>query len=83
MEKYYVEMKDITKSFGGVHALKNVSFKIVSGRVNVLIGENGAGKSTPGRIMRMKGRYGLMEGKSGYLIRRPHWSRESLWYTKN
>lgn len=61
MEKYYVEMKDITKSFGGVHALKNVSFRIVSGRVNVLIGENGAGKSTLMKIL--SGAYHEDEGQ--------------------
>ena len=45
-EQYYLEMKNITKSFGGVHALKGVDFRIALGKVNVLIGENGAGKST-------------------------------------
>lgn len=50
-EKYYVEMKNVTKSFGGVHALKHVDFKIASGKVNVLIGENGAGKSTLMKIL--------------------------------
>ncbi|MDO4312206.1 MAG: sugar ABC transporter ATP-binding protein [Eubacteriales bacterium] len=50
-EKYYVEMKNVTKSFGGVHALKNVNFRIAAGKVNVLIGENGAGKSTLMKIL--------------------------------
>lgn len=45
-EEYYLEMKNISKSFGGVHALKGVNFRIALGKVNVLIGENGAGKST-------------------------------------
>ncbi|HET6247415.1 MAG TPA: sugar ABC transporter ATP-binding protein [Tepidisphaeraceae bacterium] len=36
----------VTKSFGGVHALKGVSFDLAAGEVHALIGENGAGKST-------------------------------------
>jgi ABC-type sugar transport system ATPase subunit len=41
-----VEFKNISKFFGGVHALKNVSFSISRGEVHAIIGENGAGKST-------------------------------------
>jgi rhamnose transport system ATP-binding protein len=37
---------DITKSFAGVRALKQVSFDLLPGEVHALIGENGAGKST-------------------------------------
>ena len=36
----------IQKSFGGVHALKGVSFEIRPREVHGLVGENGAGKST-------------------------------------
>ncbi len=36
----------ITKSFGGVHALKGVSFELRAGEVHAIVGENGAGKST-------------------------------------
>lgn len=43
---YVLNMKDIDKSFPGVHALKNVSFDLKKGEVHVLMGENGAGKST-------------------------------------
>jgi len=38
--------EDIEKSFGGVHALKGVSFEIHPSEVHGLVGENGAGKST-------------------------------------
>jgi ribose transport system ATP-binding protein len=36
----------INKSFGGVHALKSVSFHVQGGEIHGLVGENGAGKST-------------------------------------
>lgn len=41
-----VEMIGIAKSFGGVRALKNVSFAARAGEIHALMGENGAGKST-------------------------------------
>ena len=39
-------MKDIDKSFPGVHALDHVNFEVRRGEVHALMGENGAGKST-------------------------------------
>lgn len=36
----------ISKSYGGIHALKVVEFNIEPGEVHALVGENGAGKST-------------------------------------
>ncbi len=36
----------VTKSFGAVRALRNVSFDLQPGEVHALLGENGAGKST-------------------------------------
>lgn len=46
-----VELKDISKSFPGVKALQNVSFKIYPGECLALVGENGAGKSTLSKII--------------------------------
>ncbi len=39
-------VKNLRKSFGGVHALDGVSFDLIAGEVHALVGENGAGKST-------------------------------------
>ncbi|MEG0228582.1 MAG: ATP-binding cassette domain-containing protein, partial [Lachnospiraceae bacterium] len=44
-------MKDIDKSFVGVHALKNVQLDLKRGEVHALMGENGAGKSTLMKIL--------------------------------
>jgi rhamnose transport system ATP-binding protein len=41
-----LQLTDIAKSFGGVRALKGVSFQLLPGEIHALVGENGAGKST-------------------------------------
>ncbi|HUX97342.1 MAG TPA: sugar ABC transporter ATP-binding protein [Bacteroidales bacterium] len=46
-----VELRDISKSFGGIAALRNVTFKILPGEIHALVGENGAGKTTLMKIL--------------------------------
>ena len=46
-----VRMRGITKSFGGVQALRGVDLTVRPGSVHALLGENGAGKSTILKIL--------------------------------
>ncbi|MEU7830016.1 sugar ABC transporter ATP-binding protein [Nonomuraea sp. NPDC049129] len=46
-----VELHGVSKAFGPVQALSDVSLRLVPGQVNCLAGENGAGKSTLIRVL--------------------------------
>jgi branched-chain amino acid transport system ATP-binding protein len=46
-----IELKNITKKFGGVTAINNLSFKVKLGETFGLIGPNGAGKTTAFNII--------------------------------
>jgi simple sugar transport system ATP-binding protein len=50
-ETPFIEMRGISKRFGGVRALTNVSFTVLAGEIHCLAGENGCGKSTLIKIL--------------------------------
>lgn len=62
--KYILELRDIVKLFPGVRALDGMSIKVQSGKVHVICGENGAGKSTMMKII--SGEYVAEEGEVIY-----------------
>jgi ABC-type sugar transport system ATPase subunit len=47
----FIEFRSLTKTFGGVVALSEVSLAIAKGQCHALMGENGAGKSTLGKAL--------------------------------
>lgn len=62
-QEYILEMRSISKSFPGVKALDDVTFKVRPGTVHALMGENGAGKSTL-----MKSLFGIYVPDEGEII---------------
>ncbi len=59
----FLELKDITKTFGGTVANNHVSFGLNKGEILAVIGENGAGKTTIMKIL-----YGLNRADSGEIF---------------
>ena len=55
-----IELTDVAKSFGGVHALRGVSFRAENGKITGVLGPNGAGKTTALRIL-----YTVLQQDSG------------------
>jgi erythritol transport system ATP-binding protein len=49
--KVVLRLNGVSKQYPGTMALKNVNFELHAGAVNVLVGENGAGKSTMMKII--------------------------------
>ena len=46
-----MELRAVSKRFGGVQALRDVDLAVRQGSIHALVGENGAGKSTLGKII--------------------------------
>jgi ABC-type uncharacterized transport system ATPase subunit len=58
-----IHLKNITKSYPGVIANKNVDFQVNKGEIHALVGENGAGKSTLMKIL-----YGIEQPDEGEIV---------------
>ena len=58
-----IELVGVNKSFGPVHANKDIALKVEPGTIHGIIGENGAGKSTLMSIL-----YGFYEADSGEIL---------------
>jgi branched-chain amino acid transport system ATP-binding protein len=59
-----MEMKNITLRFGGVEAIKDISFDVREGEIRAIIGPNGAGKSSMLNVI--SGFYHPQEGEVWY-----------------
>ncbi len=59
----YLSIENLSVSYGGIEAIKNVSFDIPKGKIITLIGSNGAGKSTTLRSIA-----GIVKPKSGRIL---------------
>ena len=62
MSENIIEIHQLDKYFGGVHALRGVDISIPKGQVTAIVGDNGAGKSTLIKVIS-----GIYEPTSGYI----------------
>ena len=58
-----LEIKNLSVSYGGIEAIKDISFDVEEGKIVTLIGSNGAGKSSTLRSVA-----GIVKAKSGEVL---------------
>ncbi|MEM7546973.1 MAG: ABC transporter ATP-binding protein [Pseudomonadota bacterium] len=58
-----LDIRNVSVSFGGVHALKDVSFSVAEGSITAVIGPNGAGKTTMFNVLS-----GFAKPKQGQVV---------------
>ena len=63
MSNEFLRLTGISKSFSGVHALKDANLTIERGRIHCLVGENGSGKSTLIKVLA-----GVYERDTGSIV---------------
>src|SRR3989454_5011984 len=51
MGQAMIEVRDLTKTFGAVEAVRGISFRVDMGEIVGFLGPNGAGKTTTMRIL--------------------------------
>ena len=74
MDKFILETKNLTKTFGKQKAVDDISLKIKENSIYGLLGPNGAGKSTTLKMIT-----GMMHKTSGqFFFEGREWSREDL-----
>src|SRR5512139_988815 len=62
MAEAAIELVGINKSFGPVHANRDINLEVAKGSIHGIVGENGAGKSTLMSIL-----YGFYQADSGQI----------------
>ena len=74
MDKFILETKNLTKTFGKQKAVDNISLKIKENSIYGLLGPNGAGKSTTLKMIT-----GMLHKTSGQIFFEGHeWGRDNL-----
>ncbi len=58
--EYILELKNVSKTFGSLLAVDNITFQLQTGEIHAILGENGAGKSTLMNLI-----YGLYKPTNG------------------
>jgi ABC-type uncharacterized transport system ATPase subunit len=63
MSEHALRLEHISKSFGAIHANRDITLSVASGTIHGIVGENGAGKTTLMRIA-----YGFYQADAGRIL---------------